>query len=266
MSGAQTWQLCNRKYYFQYEKLREPRGKSMELRFGSAWHALRDGKPPEELPELEQVRLTVLNECYGWYWSDSPLEVVAREEEFAVEGFDGTDLDENLLVIGRIDGRTATSLVEYKTTSTADITPGSLYWERVLDDMQIHTYMGAMWHMGRKFTHVTYDVARKPLIKRRASEEMDAYGDRLRGMIMESPENYFQRRDIELSLEDVASAWEDIHTIAYQIPGGGEHAVLKDYPRNRKSCYAYNRPCEYLPVCRGETTIGDNNLYQVRIR
>lgn len=261
VSSADCWQACNRKWYFKYRAQREPIGKPVELLFGSAWHAHREGKPATfGLEGVELTRLTVLNEAYEKHYANSPLEILAHEEAFDLPGFDGTGLDDGVRVHGRIDGRSSGALVEFKTTSSY-IDAGSMYWERVLDDRQIQTYLGALWSAGHTYSTVVYDVARKPMIKRKPKESLEDYAGRLREAIAVDPEAYFQRREFNFTTEQVADTWRDLHSVAMQIPDSTE---LKDYPRAPRSCTAYGRACEYQPVCRGETTIDDDRLYQVR--
>lgn len=259
VSGADTWQTCNRKYYYKYELRREPKAKSPELVFGSAWHSLRDGSNDcQGLEGAELVKLRVLNRCYQTHYAEQPLELSAREEEFELPSFNGIGLDIDILVCGRIDGRGPSCLVEYKTTSSY-IDPGSMYWERILDDRQIQVYLGAMWSLGHTYNDVLYDVARKPTIKRKTKESLEDFEKRLTEVIMSEPDAYFQRRTFTFTEQQVADTWQDMHSVACQIPGIDE---VKLYPKSPKSCYAYGRACEYLATCRGANPITDNDLYK----
>lgn len=261
VSAANCWQNCNREYYFKYILKREPVEKPVELAFGSAWHAYREGKEDfHGLTGQELVKLKVLNECYTQHWKDEPLEIIAHEEGFELPGFDGDGLDPDLLVCGRIDGRGANRLVEFKTTSSY-IDAGSLYWERILDDRQIQTYLGALWSLGHTFNDVVYDVARKPGLKRKGKETLEDYGNRVREAITDDPDAYFQRRTFTFTEEQVAETWTDLHSIYRQIP---ETDSKKDFPRAPKSCHSYGRPCGFLDVCRGAALVSDDRLYKVR--
>lgn len=261
VSAANCWQNCNREFYFKYVLKRESKDVAPELKFGKAWHSFREGKTETfGLTGAELVKLRVLDECYRKHWKDDPLDVIAVEEEFALPGFDGNGLAPDLLVCGRIDGRGASRLVEYKTTSSY-LDPSSLYWERVLDDRQIQTYLGAMWSQGHTFNDVLYDVARKPGLKRKAKETLEMYGDRIREAITEDPDAYFQRRTFTFTEEQVAETWTDLYSIYKQIP---ETTTKLDFPRAPKSCHGYGRACSYLDVCRGAALISDDRLFQVR--
>lgn len=261
VSAADTWQACNRKYYFKYELNREPKAKAAELTFGSAWHSHRDGTNDlHGLDGIERVKLKVLNAAYLEHYKNEPLEILAFEEEFELPSFNGDSLDPSLLVCGRIDARNAVGLIEYKTTSSY-IDASSMYWERVLDDRQIQTYLGAMWSMGHTYNDVLYDVARKPMIKRKAKETLEDFEARLKDTIAEDPSAYFQRRVFTFTEEQVSETWRDLHSIYRQIPESG---LKTDYPRAPRSCHAFNRPCEFLDVCRGVASVDDDNLYKIR--
>lgn len=261
VSGADTWQTCNRKYYYAYQARRIPKDKAPELTFGSAWHSFRDGtNDTHGLTGVELLKLRVLNEAYIKHWKDEPLDIVACEEEFALPGFNGDGLDPDLLVCGRIDGRERNRLVEYKTTSSY-IDAGSMYWERILDDRQIQTYLGALWSQGHTFNDVLYDVARKPMIKRKTKETLEDFGKRLQDTIALDPEGYFQRRVFTFTEDQVSDTWRDLHVIGQQIPHDDD---MKHYPKAPRSCHAYGRPCEYLGVCRGAESIDDDNLFTAK--
>lgn len=261
VSAAEAFQLCQRLYYYRYVVRREPKAKAPELMFGSAWHSRREGKTDNHgLQGIDLVKLEVLNAAYEKHWALEPLDILVHEEEFELPSFDGTRLDPDLLIVGRTDGRCKSSLVEFKTTSSY-IDVGSYYWERVLDDLQIAVYMGAAWHQGHEFSEIIYDVARKPMIKRKPKETLDEFKARLVGSIEDDPGAYFVRRRIDLDSDRVAEAWRDLHTVGRQCQAGTD---INEYPKTRRSCYAYNRPCSYLPVCRGQANIDNDDIYQVR--
>ncbi len=262
VSSADTWQSCPRKYFYKYVERREPIEQPIELKFGSAWHSLRDGAGNTHgLTGIDLVKLNVLNAAYERHYANDPLEVIAHEEEFELPSFDGNRLDPDIVVCGRIDARRNDCLVEFKTTSSY-IDAGSMYWERILDDRQIQTYLGAMWSEGHTYNDVLYDVARKPMIKRRSKETLEEFELRLAATIAAEPEAYFQRRMFTFTSEQVADTWRDLHSIAYQIPDCSGGKAL--YPKNPKSCHAYGRPCEFLDVCRGVTTVSDNGRFKDR--
>jgi hypothetical protein len=261
VSSADCWQACPRKFYFRYQMRREPCDEAAELVFGKAWHSFRDGQPnTRSLEGAELLKLRVMNECYVKHWKDRPLDILAYEEEFSLPAFDGNRLDPDIHVHGRIDARNASCLIEYKTTSSY-IDAGSVYWERVLDDRQIQTYLGALWSAGHTYNEVLYDVARKPMIKRKAKESLEDYGKRLHETIEADPGAYFQRRTFTFTEEQVADTWRDLYTVATQIPGTPEKA---DYPKAPRSCWAYGRACEYLDVCRGNESIDNDRLFRIR--
>jgi len=108
-------------------------------------------------------------------------------------------------VAGKIDGieeMPICRLIEYKTTSESlDI--DSPYWDRLRGNLQLMAYVDALLYHGYNVAEIVYDVARKPMIRQKAEESSEAYGERLLGDIMDRPGFYFCRRTLPILLDDV---------------------------------------------------------------
>lgn len=258
VSGADCYQSCPRRYYYRYELRRVPLDETEDQRFGKAWHSYREGK----VPEYTNPRLEALNYCYRQYWADQPVDILAHEYEFEVPAFDGVDLTQDLLIVGRLDG-IGRHLYEYKTTSS-DISPGSQWWERKLLDRQTHVYMGALWALGYdKIRDVTFDVARKPVHKQKSKESPEDFQQRLVEIIMENPDSYFQRQTFSLSVEQVEDAFIDMYWTWRQIPIGD---MMPLFPKNPQSCLNGRFKCDYHGVCLKDDDINNDQLFKLRTK
>lgn len=203
---------------------------------------------------------------------------------------------QNFMLGGKLDARVRLrssnefKMVEHKT-STMDIEPGSTYWDRLRMDGQISMYTDGARSLGDDIVGCIYDVAKRPTIRpktatlpekrkylkkasklkdgtirpvgsliatqRESDETCAEYRIRLRGLIAENPNTYYQRGDIvrmdgemdEFRYDTwVCSKGIREHQLA--TPKMAEHA----WPRNDGACHQWNRPCEYWLVC------GDRSL------
>jgi hypothetical protein len=155
-------------------------------------------------------------------------------------------------VVGELDAigtneRGETVIVEHKTT-TADISPGSVYWEeRAVVDPQVTTYLSAFPH-----ATVLYDVLRVPGLKqlqtnsrRKEPETDDEYVARILADMAEKPESYLQRATLVRSEAELADYALDVREIEERI-----HLPLARV-KNRRSCFGAGRGkrCDFYEAC-----------------
>lgn len=150
-------------------------------------------------------------------------------------------------------------LLETKT-SGEDISPGSMYWRKLLLDNQVSMYINAFRQQGMDVAGVVYDVIGKTRLRPGKGETPESYEARITAQIGEQPDRYYQRGIITRTDAELAEHQWDIWMTADSIARAAE---LEWYPRNVGNCVRYNRPCDYWAVCSGETTI-DGPHYERR--
>jgi hypothetical protein len=93
--------------------------------------------------------------------------------------------------------------LEHKTFSE-DISPEGEYWARLRFNPQIYQYLLASRALGWDVAVAIYDVARKPGIRQKQTETVEAYGERLAADARTRADFYFARREVPILDQDVA--------------------------------------------------------------
>jgi hypothetical protein len=250
----------------------------------------------------DQILGEILLTGYAVKWEDSGLmfhmEPIVEERVHAPLLGPSGDPVEGLQVVAvfdvvayDLDGNVV--LIDHKTT-TSQLDEGSSYWQRADLSLQVGMYYVAASDVGRTAGRFIWDAVRAPEYKmKRATppEELQYYkrkgkfgnlgdlkpGQRLSdespeefaefvtNLVLSNPESYYARHDQYQTPDQLDMVRADLYQVGMQIKIAHEGEY---FPRNRglSSCFAFNRPCPYLPVCNGETSITDTRLYQVRTR
>jgi hypothetical protein len=177
-SRLRVFNECQRKHHYKYDLgIQTPQTSAM--RFGSlahealeawyrAWQADGDRllaalaiiDTAEEIDDVDRIRLRVLAAAYDARWGAEDWEIIGVEVEFRYwlgERQLGGKID---AIIRHADGRNY--IVEHKT-STADTSPGSLYWDRLALDSQVSIYLdGAEYGLEIEIAGCIYDVLQRP--------------------------------------------------------------------------------------------------------
>ncbi len=180
-SRLRVFRECPRKHRFRYELgIQTPSTPAMAFgthahkaleRWYRAWmlgvddmrlpHALEYVDSVEDISDVDRARLRVLVVAYHTRWSNEDWEVLEVEVEFRYFLGDveiGGKID--ALIRDRATGRVY--VVEHKT-STADTSPGSLYWDRLAIDTQVSIYVdGASFGLDYEISGCIYDVLKRP--------------------------------------------------------------------------------------------------------
>lgn len=190
------------------------------------------------------------------------------------------------------EGRTIP--VEHKTT-VSDISPGSAYWNRLELNLQASLYYIVASDVGRYVGHVLWDAIRAPELKRlqatppekrefyvRKTERKDGtvampgdpkpgirlndetanqFAQRVMGEVLSNPLGFYGRLPLHRDESELDRVRYDLWSASRQMLHAKETGL---FPRNLDACFKFNRPCQYLPVCRGEASIEDPALYRVR--
>lgn len=246
-SSLACFLLCPRKYKHKYLDARVPvqADDTYDLRFGSEFHDHLQHRTVPEHTSYHNVRMAVLLEGYRHNFADHAS--IRREVDWMTGG-----------LRGYFDGVGNGYLVEDKTTSSTSL---SRYWDRKVLDMQVSLYLWAAEKCGIKADYVDYRVTRRPPGKPKSNEGLPEYYERYRAHCVKHQDGIFQAMRFERTPEQremfSTSLDQNMQLIAHCEKTGA-------FPQNTNSCYAYNRFCEYLPVCSSETKISNSNLYTDR--
>lgn len=224
---------------------------------------------------------------YHHRWINEDWNVESVEQEFHIPIFNPSSKRRSPFFThaGKFDGVVSRNgdvyLLEHKTCRE-EIGPASPYWTRLCIDTQVSGYLLASWHLGRKLAGVLYDVIRKPVIRpkllglREATsvrssgiycsrplspetyrqfslsgdlrENPEMFEARLAQDTMDRPDWYFGRQLVTRLDKELLTYAEELWRTAKEIRLADTSA---DHRRNDKSCFAFQRPCEYLGLCAG---------------
>lgn len=252
------------------------------------WAAL-EAMRPHAVDDYDMARAEMLMRGYDARWGDAEdIEVLGVEQEFVTPLVNpltgGTSRTYVLagkldaIVLNRGDGRQY--IVEHKTSSE-DIGPGSLYWERLRIDGQISTYFAGARALGYEPAGCLYDVIGKSRLsplkatpddkrqytrdgrlyanQRAEDESAEQYGLRLAEHIVQKPDAYYRRGFVvRLEAEVRDAAFDAWHTARLMR----EQHALGVYPRNVSSCERYGRMCGYFDVCTRAASLEDPTRFE----
>lgn len=219
-----------------------------------------DGIDFDAFEEIDNALICeAMVESYTNKYDLEGVKVLATEEKHELE----TKYGQRVAVFDAIieyAGRTL--LVETKTTS--QYLSGDWYWGKLDLDLQIGYYSWFAKKVGYPIDGILYDVTRVPKMKigkdgrKKIKETEDDFYNRVLDTMLSSPDDYHQRRLIQVNEEDImdqVDMWErNMHNAATR---GG-------YPRNHTACFMYGRKCEFKPVCTGNSSLDNERLYQLR--
>ncbi len=277
---------CLQQYRCSYVELRRSRSVAPALAFGglwdkalTAWHWGKDSKDrlfrghavllmhPNEL-QRETAKAMLVG--YSTLWGDSNIETVATQLEFTspiVHPETGEEHPEYVYtgvldgVVRMPDGRL---LGLESKTSSEDITPGSLYWERVTTlDPQVSMYLPGAKAAGFDIEGILYDVAKKPALRPGKHETASGFAERVMRDMQGRMGFYFQRQEV-VRLESEARRYQqDLWDYACIL---SDAERLSRWPRNPDRCRQFGRACDYLGVCTGTASLDDDFLFETRRR
>ena len=169
-------------------------------------------------------------------------------------------------------------LFDHKTTSNSIVDPNSTYWRQLVVEGQATHYDLLCMANGLKIHRICWDVVRKPRLRPKriskadqkliqeegtyfgvqvtpglqetppAEETAQLFEARLTKAIVSEPEEYFQRRNVPRTRDELLEYAEELWQIAYDIRQSRQH---ERHYRNSAACMMYGRPCQYLGLCSG---------------
>jgi PD-(D/E)XK nuclease superfamily len=303
-SAERCYRACPRQYQYRYVLLRRPIAVSQPLSFGALGHRALEAwwKAPTNLRPIDAGRvieesdaepldrLIAIELIIGYHarWADEPITAVAVEQQFEMNLVNpATEYSSRTWTLGgKLDAIVERAwqywVMEHKfISSTIDIRPGTVYWQKLQLDNQISTYILGAETLGHSIAGCIYDVIRKPRIRpllatpienrkykkdgtlyanqRDVDETLEEYRERLHADIASNPDGYYQRGEVFRNREEEKAASYDLWRVGLNI-----RACEKDncWPRNPDSCWKYERACDYWPVCIGEASIDDPIRYR----
>ncbi len=247
---------------------------------------------------FDRVKAEILIAGYHHRWINAGLVPLAVEVEFRTALINpATGRPSRVFALGgKIDvlaaeGRTGRVLVIEHKTASENFEDGSVYRARLKLNNQISVYFRGAETLGYAPAASLYDVVGKPSLrplratpleqrkytqekrdkdgnvveparlysKQRETDETPAeYAARLQDDLADNAADYFARFDV-VRLEDemaehAADLWQTARAIREAERAG--HS-----PKNDDACFAYGRPCEFLPVCVREASLDDASRY-----
>lgn len=298
-SSLALFQACPRKFKYRYvfgiEGKQEPDDK---LKFGTAFHAALEHNANKPVATWS-VRAACAGldadlgalvagavAAYGTYWAKS-----LRYD--AVELRLETELrNHRLALVTIVDGLVETeagefAVVDYKTTES-DIRPGAWFWEKLVLDRQVSSYLWAARVHGKPVAFALWDAIKRPNLKRRdvdipaehyvksgkwgsagdvkpgtgiPAESPADFAKRVRDTMLAEPETYFQRAPVYRLDDELDGAITEIEAIGAQVLAAWDAGA---WPRSPANCFSYGRKCEYFDLCAGAAQPTDDTLYQIR--
>lgn len=91
-------------------------------------------------------------------------------------------------------------------------------------------------------------------------DHIELYGMRVRSIIREDRNKYFQRRVVVRSEGELLDYAQELWSLTAEVRKDRRSEVS---PRNSQACYAYNRPCEFFQICCGERSQFDDEFVEL---
>jgi hypothetical protein len=245
------------------------------------------------LDAFDAIRAEEMIAAYHARWAEesaATYDVLGVEEEFLlplVNPETGAP-SRTFQSAGKLDARvreraTGRALVIEHKTSSAEIEPGSTYWQLLTMNSQVSKYLQA--HLDT--SGCLYDVLGKPTVRplkatavdarkytkekvdkagnvtepsrlyagqRLTDETPDEYRARLRAHIIDNIDAYFKRGEVVRLPEELRESAFDDWNIAGAIR---ESKRTGQWPRNPDACTRYNRLCSYFGACSRTASIDD---------
>lgn len=252
-SELTCYQRCPKEWEFRYVHKRTARKEAEPLAIGKRIHKTLATGDMTGLKPAERAMV-------GAY--EAPEKTYARDVFFLVPISSDVAITGELDSIIELDGDGSSSsgkprrvVHEIKTTSK-DISPGSYYWRHVVHiNPQATMYLLAAEHLGLDPSFVVWDVLRKPALRLKKNESETEFERRCLEDIEDNRSYYQQRKQIVRFEDEKQAHVRDILGVVHLMLTG-------ETPRNRGSCFSYERPCDFFEVCAGEAEISDESRFR----
>lgn len=196
---------------------------------------------PQEAEDLHLVKYTLIGMWLSYPKELSLFKEIKPELPFRIRLFD------DIWFIGRVDGLVKDEhgklwVRELKTSSMAF----SQFERRCRTASQGTGYVWAMRKLGYDVQGMMYDFIKKPLLRKRVSDNVDTFGLRIVRDYRERPDFYFKRHYSYRNKEELDIFEKDLLKSALEIRDRAEN---ENWCRNQDQCWNFNAECPYLKIC-----------------
>lgn len=230
-SGIQCFKSCRRKYELRYVEGVTPVQSAEVLERGRSYHEKVEMLLKGEAFDFDDPKTDAMAMAFQKYVMPKIGQVEAVEEWF------NRELPNGNVIVGRCDGRLKDGRIVEHKTSSGDL--DEAYIAGLQNDEQILTYM---WAYG--VNHILYTVCKTPTIRLKKDEDEDSFRQRCIDWYDEDTEHKIGTIDVYRSPEEIAEFEQDLNEIADEID------QCKRFYRVPSHCMKWNRPCEYMSICR----------------
>lgn len=291
-SARSTFMNCRRKYQYSYVYGLATRRPSIPFLVGGLFHSALDrcysngfkldldeekciaekecekasqapGLTAEETDKIWTQSATVFGLLSGykkqWLAQDKARwDVVEAEGAFDVELPNGWRYRGKTDLVVKDKKTKAVKLVEHKTTSRLD----AGYVAKLPLDNQILGYIWAKNQEKLGIKEVVYNVARKPTIRLKQSETLEAFAKRLVEEYLLNTTTYFYRETLVFNPDDVERFRRELFKFSAEIDRCEEE---KFYYQNTTQCTAYG-VCPFMALCTNGVNEETLPMYRVKER
>lgn len=230
-SGIQLFKSCRRKYELKYVEGLTPVQNAEVLERGKSYHEKVEAILSGQAWEFDNPKTDAMALAFQKYILPQIGQVQAVEEWFHKPIIADHEL------VGRCDGRLADGrLIEHKTTS-GDL--DDAYIAGLQNDEQILTYM---WAYG--VNNILYTVCKTPTIRQKKEETEEEFRERCEYWFDIETQSKIGTIDVYRSPEEIEEFGEALKLMALEIAGTSNFYRVPSY------CMKWNRPCEYMSICR----------------
>ena len=264
-NSTSIFKSCQKKYYWRYIKGLTPHKKSHALTLGSLIHSAFDmyyngftdeevvkyikdtageeiaKASPESAEDLVIAKYTALG-MWVYYPKDlSVFKEIKPEMEVRLR----LKPMRGVKIILKADGLVTTDHMWIRELKTSGLN-FEQFQRRCENSTQASLYTYAMKNLGLPVQGMMFDYIKKPLLRKSVKEDKDQFGYRIMMDYKARPDFYFQRHFAYLSDESLKLFEDDLITCVKDI-----RTRCRDgkWCRNAGSCWNFNSPCPYLPIC-----------------
>lgn len=231
-SGIQCFKSCRRAYELKYVEGIIPTQNAEVVERGKSYHEKVESLLMGEDFQYDNPKTDAMAIAFAKYVMPKIGKVEAVEE-----WFEKPLGDTGHTLVGRCDGRLPNGrLIEHKTTS-GNLDEAYIYG--LQNDEQILTYM---WAYG--VNNILYTVCKTPTIRMKQNETEDEFRERCVEWFAEDTEHKIGTIEVYRSPEEIAEFGEALNMMAEEI------SSCHNYYRCPSNCMRWNRPCEYMAICR----------------
>lgn len=230
-SRIQMFKSCRRKYQLKYVENVVPVQSAEALERGKSYHEKVEMLLSGKMFEFDDPKTDAMALAFQKHIMPQIGKVEAVEEWFE------RLLPNGNVLVGKCDGRLSNGkILEHKTTS-ADL--DEAYIASLQNDEQILTYM---WAYG--VNEILYTVCKTPTIRLKKDESDDDFRQRCFEWYDTDTDMKIGTINVYRDPDEVAEFAEDLNAIADEIDN------CERFYRVPSHCMKWNRPCEYMGICR----------------